>query len=96
MVTLRKPMTEVEKQLFREAIIKEYKLKHPEKTKNQFGDILARRLKTLIPFQIIIGIAASAVLIYIEGWMSFVHLLLFGIIWATIISAIISILLKTK
>jgi hypothetical protein len=54
------------------------------------------RLRTLIPLEIVIGVAASVILVYLEGWMSLVHLLLFGIIWATIISAIVAWLIKPK
>ena len=96
MVTVRKPMTEIEKQLFKEAVIKEYKLKHKEEIRKQFADKLMGRLKALIPFEIVIGIGAAAILVYIEGWMSLVHLLLFGIIWLTLISTFLPILLKRQ
>ena len=49
-----------------------------------------------MPVEIVIGIAASALLVYLNDFKALVNLLLFGIIWATIISAFVAWLIKTK
>ena len=93
MADLRKPMTETEKRLFKEAIIREYQLKH-EKPKNPLFDKLLKELRSLVPFNIIIGLVAAVILVYFWGIKTLAYILLLGIIWATIISTIASLLVK--
>lgn len=96
MVTIRKPMTSTEKELFKEAVIKDYQLKHKGEPKELFTKRLLSKLMALVPFEIFIGIVAAALLVYLNGFKALVNLLLFGIIWATIISAIVALLVKPK
>ena len=95
MTTLRKPMTDVEKRLFKEAVIREYQLKH-EKQKEMFSNKLLKRLKTLMPLDIAIGVVAVVLFVYLNDFRSIINLLLMGIIWLTLISALVSIFVKTK
>ena len=93
---LRKPMTATEKELFKEAVIKDYRFKHKEEGKKLFIKDVLEKLKVLVPFEIIVGIIAAALLVYLNGFEALVNLLLFGIIWATIITAILAWLIKPK
>ena len=93
---MRKPMTETEKRLFKEAVIKEYKLKHQPQSKKQIVSKILNRLKALVPVNIFVGIVASALLVYLFGFKTLIYLLLFGIIWITLISTIISAFIKTE
>ena len=96
MTTLRKPMTEIERRLFKEAIIREYQLKHEKQPKEILSNKLLKRLKTLMPIDIAIGCAAVVLFVYLNGFRSVINLLLMGIIWLTLISALVSIFVKTK
>lgn len=96
MATIRKPMTDTEKSLFKEVVIKDYKLKHKEETRKQVIDRIVGRLKALMPLEIIIGIGAATILVYLNGFKSLVNLLLFGIIWLTLISALAPFIVKPK
>jgi|TARA_B100001964_G_C14183920_1_gene577631 hypothetical protein len=96
MATIRKPMTATEKELFKETVIKDYKLKHKEPLRKEFIDKLVKKLKVLLPLEAIIGIGAAALLVYLNGFQALVNLLLMGIIWATIISAILTLFIKAK
>ena len=95
MTTLRKPMTEVEKRSFKESVIREYQLKH-EKPKEILSNKLLKRLKTLMPIDIALGVAAAVLFVYLNDFRSVINLLLMGIIWLTLISALVSIFVKTK
>ncbi len=91
------PMSDVEKKLFREAVIKEYKQKLSQNYKPiPITDQIYEKLKSLIPFNIAIGFLASITYIYLAGWVAFLQLLLMGIIWVTVITGIISIFINVK
>jgi hypothetical protein len=96
MVTVRKPMTATEKELFKEAVIKDYQLKHPKEPRKQIVDKLIVKLRGLIPVEIVIGIGAAALFVYLNDFKYLVNLLLMGVIWATIISAIVAVLIKPR
>jgi len=49
-----------------------------------------------VPINIAVGLTASIVVGLWQGWDSLVYLLLTGVIWITLISTLISALLKTK
>ena len=76
-------MTTLERRMFKESVIREYKTKYPE--------IHARRL-----LNIAIGVIASVVLVWLRGWDTFINLMLSGIIWITLISTVLSAFLKKK
>ena len=96
MVTIRKPMTATEKELFKETVIKDYKLKHKEEPRRVFIGKIVSKLKVLLPLEAIIGVSAAALLVYLNGFQALVNLLLMGIIWATIISAMLALFIKAK
>ncbi len=96
MVSLRKPMTATEKELFKETVIKDYKLKHKLEEGRIFTKQFLSKLRVLIPFEIIIGVVAAALFVYLNDFKYLVNLLLMGIIWATIISAIVAVVIKPK
>ena len=88
-------MTPIEKRLFRESIIKEYKEQHAAKLKKiSLHHKFISRLKRVMPISILLGIIASVIYIYVKGWYEFFILLLTGTIWITLISAFISAFLK--
>ncbi len=93
---MRKPMTATEKRLFKEAIIKEYKLKNESKQKNSLLNTSIRRLKRIAPLYLIVGIAASITLIWYEGWRAFVNTFLGAVIFITLVSTTLSAFLKVK
>ena len=94
-MTLRKPMTETEKRLFREAVIREYQLKHQKNLDSRFN-IFFKRLKKIAPLNLLIGILACAILVLMEGWKTLFHVLLYIIIWTTLASVILSVFVKAK
>ena len=91
-----KKMTPTEERLFRESVIREYKAKH-EKPRNShtFYDFL-RIVRRFTPLNILLGIIASILLVYLKGWEVFFQLVLTGIIWITIISTAIAAISKKK
>ncbi|MBN2458391.1 hypothetical protein JXB31_04650 [Candidatus Woesearchaeota archaeon] len=90
-------MSQSEKKLFKEAIIKEYKLKHEIANKKQSGyDIFLKNLKKIVPFNIAIGVIACITYWYLNSFKSLVGLVLTGIIWLTIISSLATVFLKPK
>lgn len=90
-------LTPTEKKLFKEAIIKEYKLKHQAVQKKLAPlNTFLKGLKKIMPFNITVGIIACVALIYLKGWETLVYLLLSGVIWITLISTFVSALIKSK
>ena len=91
-------MTPLERRMFKEAVIREHKLqmeKEKSKSLHTFHHF-AKRLKLTLPINITLGIIASAVLVYIDGWSKFFRLLLTGIVWITIISAALAAFARKK
>ncbi|MBL7056451.1 hypothetical protein ISS07_06060 [Candidatus Woesearchaeota archaeon] len=93
---LRKPMTETEKKLFKERVIREYKLKHEVQKKNNVLIDLKNRLKVLIPLNILIGIIALAVVWKYYGLGTIAYMFLFGIVWITLISSLLPLFIKER
>ena len=88
---IRKPMTKTEIRLFREKVIRDYKLKHHNyKRNNNPMNQFAKRLRRIIPINIAIGTIAMIIFVIINGWTDFLQLFLTGIIWITMISTILS------
>jgi len=88
--------TPSEIKFLKESAIAEYKLKalsQTQKKKTIYQDFVIR-LKMVMPLNIIIGLIASGILVYVNGWRTLVYLLLSGVIWLTLISTIISAFLK--
>jgi len=95
-MAIRRMMSEADKKKFEEEIIKKYKAEHKVEGKRLFSNELLMKLKALAPFEIAIGILASAGLIYLSGIKFFVILMLYGIVWITLVSSIASLFIKTK
>ncbi len=90
-------MTATERRLFKEAAIREYKLKYEKRAKKSTGyNDLLRRLKRIMPLSIAVGLVASILLVYLADLRSLVYLLLSGVIWLTLITTVVSTLLKIK
>ena len=88
---IRKPMTKTEIRLFKEKVIRDYKLRYNnhKKSKNPMNQF-AKRLRRIVPINIAIGTVAMIIFVIINGWTDFFHLLLTGIIWITMISTVLS------
>jgi len=89
-------MSEADTKKFEEEIIKKYKAEHKGEGKRLFSDELLMKLKALAPFEIAIGILASIALIYISGIKTFIVLMLYGIVWLTLVTSIASLIIKAK
>ena len=68
-MTHKKHMSSWERRIFKEKVIREYKLKH-EKNKNYNNSTvkLLNLVRKLTPLNIALGIIAALILIYLEGW----------------------------
>ena len=95
-MAIRRMMSEADKKKFEEEIIKKYKAEHKVEGKRLFSNEFLRKFKVLAPFDIAIGIIASILFIYLNGIQYFVTLMLYGIIWVTLLTSIISLFIKTK
>jgi hypothetical protein len=90
-------MTSTERKFFREAVIREYKNKHPEiHTRRLLYKKFVNVLKRMVLLNVAIGVSASVVLVWLRGWNTFINLMLSGIIWITLISTVLSAFLKKK
>lgn len=83
-------MTDIDLKLYKEKIISEYKSKYEKKPKPNNFNSLFKTLRILAPISIALGIISSIIFIWLNGWYSFLQLLLRGIIWITIISTFLS------
>ena len=88
-------LTPLERRLFKEAVIKEYKLKNNRLKHPHVNDFFGL-LKKIAPINITLGIIASILLIYLKGWEIFFQLVLTGVIWITIIASALAALSKKK
>jgi len=89
-------MTPTEMRFFREKVIKEYKERAERKRKKTHFDLFVKKIKSIMPINIAVGLTASLVVGLWQGWDSLMYLLLTGVIWITLISTIISAMIKTK
>ncbi len=90
----QKPVIDAKKKLFKEAAIREYLQSQANSKKDFIGFI--NKLRTVAPINIFIGILASIAMIYIAGLGYFITLMLSGIIWITIISSLMTLVVKGK
>lgn len=89
------PMTPLEKKWFREQVIKEYQLKHNPPIKNsQLYQNFVVRLRKLVPFNIVIGLAALTAIGLTKGWENVFQLFLSAVAGVAIISTLVSAFLK--
>ncbi|MBN1377415.1 hypothetical protein JW949_03755 [Candidatus Woesearchaeota archaeon] len=89
-------MTPTEMRFFREKVIKEYRERSERKRKKSHYNVFVKKIKSIMPINIAVGLTASIMVGVWKGWDSLVYLLLTGVIWITLISTLISALIKTK
>ena len=87
-------MDNSKRRLLKESIIREYLQNRPS-SKKDFS-WMVHKLKTLAPVNIFIGILASIAMVYIAGLGYFITLMLSGIIWITVISSLMTLVVKGK
>lgn len=89
--------TPTERKLFKEAVIREYQLKKEaqNKKKRAYSNFLGK-LRRIVPLNIAVGLIASFIFAYINGWTMLGHLFLSGIIWITLIATLVSVFLGSK
>ena len=92
---IRKPMTAIEKRIFKETIIREYKLRQKPKMKKTGFPEFMDHMRRYAPVNIFLGIIACILLIITTGWRNFYILILSGIIWITLITTALSAIAKT-
>ena len=95
-MSIDRPKTPLELRLFRERVIRDFKSKHEIRRNNTGVNLLIKRLKTILPINISIGVVASIALIFYVGWEYFFQLMLSGIIWITLISTVIGAVVKKR
>ncbi|MCK5107126.1 MAG: hypothetical protein KAQ83_00180 [Nanoarchaeota archaeon] len=93
---MRKPMTRVEIRLFKEKVIRDYKIRHQPKQKNVAFNDFTQLLRRITPINIGIGTVASIIFIFLNGWPSYFQQILIATIWITIISTILSAVSRKK
>ena len=90
-------MTSMERRLFKEAVIREYQLnKEKRERKQPIFNVFARRLRKIAPFNIVIGLTAAIILVNLKGWEDLFYIVLTATIWITLVSSMLSAVLKTK
>jgi hypothetical protein len=93
---MRKLMTPSEMKLFKQRVIREYREKHRNQGNKSALDIAAERLKTITPFNLVIGSVSLLIVGIFLGWDKAVYMLLSGIIYVTIVSTVLAALFKSK
>lgn len=83
-------MTKTEIRLFKEKVIRDYKLKHQKKQKNNTMNDFFKSLRRATPINIAIGLIAAIIYTYLNGWSKLFQQILVATIWITIISTILS------
>lgn len=90
-------MTPLERKFFKEKVIREYKLGHEKQfKKNLIYNKLLRRLKRIMPLSIVVGLVASLLLVYFTNVRTLIQLLISGVIWLTLITTVVTTLLRSK
>jgi len=89
-------MTKTEIRLFKEKVIRDYKIRHQPKQKNNAFNDFAQRLRRITPINIAVGTVASIIFIFLNGWYNFFQQILIATIWITIISTILSAVSRKK
>lgn len=91
-------LSPTERKLFKEAVIREYKLKQESKKKN--GNVAYNRIlktfKKIVPFNLAAGFLACAGIVYLKGWETLGYVFLSGIFWMTITSTFLASIFKPK
>ncbi len=84
--------------LLKEKIIAEYKLEQAKRQVKKRPPLyyVRKKLKQILPINILVGVIASVVLVYINGWRMLGYLFLSGIVWLTLITTIVTALFTKK
>jgi len=96
-MSVRKAMTKTELELFKQSVIRQYKKKieRTQKKPNNIQSFLSS-LRKILPINIALGIVASILYVYFNGWKNYLILFLGATIWITIISTVLGSLVKKK
>ena len=90
-------LTPTEYRLLKERVIREYKTKHEKHKQNNSTYLkFKKKLKKVMPLNLIVGGAACVILVYVNGWRMLGYLMLSGIIWLTLITSLVSVFLESK
>jgi len=95
-MSMRKPITKTELRLFRESVIRDYKLKKESKKSNTWTNAIFSRMKTILPFNIALGLIAVWVFVWIYGWLLFLRIILQALITVTLLSTILAAVIRKK
>ena len=87
-------MTPMQERLFREKVIREYQMEQEQKHPSKKMEILLQKLVKITPINLIIGLLAIALVVYLDGWQKLVGMLLTGIIYVTLISSVVANMVK--
>lgn len=92
-------MTPLEQRMFKEKVIREYQLKQEQLKssnvkKNTILDDFLLTLKRLTPLNIVVGVVASALLVWTRGFGDLLNLFLSAVVWMTLVSTFISAISK--
>jgi hypothetical protein len=90
------PKNETELMMYKQAVIKEYKLKNPQKPLQVKADEFVNRLRLIVPINIIVACIASVLYIILSGWVAYAKVLLTSVIWITLVGTITSAILGKK
>ena len=90
-------MSPTELRLYKEKIIRDYRVRvEATKHKNHMVNLVLKRLRTIVPLNIALGIIASALLVYLKGWDVLLQVFLTSVVWITLASTIISAIIGKK
>ena len=90
-------MTPTQLRLYKEKIIRDYRVRIEEnKHRNKTMNVMIRRLRTIIPLNIALGLIASFLLVYLKGWDMLLQVFLTSVVWITLASTIITAIIGKK
>jgi|GEM_PF-5523712 hypothetical protein len=86
-------LTPIERKLFKEQVIRDYRMK--QGARQPLNDIFIK-IKRNMALTIFIGLLAAIGLVYLSGWRDLLALILSGLVWLAMISTGLTVLQKTK
>ena len=90
-------MTPTQLRLYKEKIIRDYRVRVEEsKHRNKTMNVMIRRLRTIVPLNIALGVIASVLLVYLKGWDMLLQVFLTSVVWITLASTIITAIIGKK
>ncbi len=89
-------MTPTQLRLYKESVIREYKLRQESQHRYKTLNVVLQRLRKIVPLNITIGLVASISLIFMKGWGTLLQVFLTSVIWITLTSTIIGAIIGKK